>query len=275
MCIICVKKSGVKLPKEQVLRDCFINNPDGAGVAFTHTGGRVVHLRKGFMKADDLLKALEEYKLSKADEIVYHFRQATHGLKDAGNCHPFPLSAKIEDLRAVALDVPVAVAHNGIFGSMPDHNILSDTQKFVAKILSNPAIVANVENKAIQELIKGYCGTSSKLAFIRPGGVVVVGKFEKNKGLLFSNDGFRVPRFISYGGLSGYGYSHGGRWASADDSDEQDWSEKWRKDYKPSHSCDYCGTYSDVSFDASNSCYLCPGCRDVFNRDSGRVLKDE
>jgi hypothetical protein len=264
MCIICVKKSGVKPPKEAVLRDCFTNNPDGAGVAFTRTGGRVVHIRKGFLKVEDFLKSLEEYKLNKSDEIIYHFRQATHGLKDAGNCHPFPLSAKIDELRAVALDVPVAVAHNGIFGTMPDHNILSDTQKFIARILSDRAIVENLESKAMQELIKGYCGTSSKLVFIRPGGVVVVGKFEKHKGLLFSNDGFRVPRFISYGGLAGY--SHGGRWY---DNDEKDWSEKWRKDFKSVRPCEFCGTYLEVTFDASNGCWMCRGCVDVFNKDSG------
>ena len=257
MCIICVKKKGVKPPSEKTLRACFTNNDDGAGFAYYKPGERVVHIRKGFMKVEDLFEAIRLSGIGKDYVAMYHFRQATHGLVDGGNCHPFPVSNSAERLRALSLEVPTAVAHNGIFGTMPAHNTLSDTQKFIAQVLSDSAIIQNLEHKSVQELIKGYCGTSSKLAFLRVNREpIIIGKWEKHKGLYFSNDGYRVHKFITYGGYD-TGYSHGGGYLSGK------WSKDWDKAIAATNKrliCDICDGTVGVEYNQYLESDICPGC---------------
>ena len=269
MCIICVKKKGVKPPSEKILRTCFTNNDDGAGFAYYKPGEKVVHIRKGYMTADALIDSVRVSGIGPSHVAMYHFRLATHGLVDGGNCHPFPVSNSAERLRALALDVPVAVAHNGIFGSMPAHNTLSDTQKFIAQVLADSAIIQNLEHRSIQELIKGYCGTSSKLAFIRVNReVIIIGKWEKHKGLYFSNGAYRVQKFETYGGYA-TGYSHGGSYLSGK------WSGKWERAIQSAEAscnraelvCDICGGTTGVEYNQFLESDLCPGCLDNVKSD--------
>lgn len=191
MCIICVKPSGVPIPSYGILSECWQCNSDGAGFAYIREGSNTVIIKKGFMKLKTLNKALKELSFKENDNVIIHFRFATHGLNDAGNCHPFPLSHSTDDLRAVQWQGDIAIAHNGVFGNMPCHETLSDTQKFISGVLCNPVIKDNFDNKAVQELILGYCGSSSKLAILRPSGILLIGKFIEDKGLYFSNNGFK------------------------------------------------------------------------------------
>lgn len=194
MCIICVKPAGVEMPDNKTIGTMWQGNSDGAGLAYNRPGEAAVTINKGFMKLKALKGALNELSLGKPDLVILHFRWATHGLTDAGNCHPFPLSNKIEALRAISGQFPMAIAHNGVFGNMACHETLSDTQKFIAEIMCNPAIGGNIENPAIKELIAGYCGTSSKLAILKAGKLLLIGQFEKDEstGLFYSNGGYKA-----------------------------------------------------------------------------------
>lgn len=192
MCIICVKPSGMNMPDIQTIHTMWQGNSDGAGLAYWRLGDTAVTIDKGYMKLKKLKERLAELSLGKDDLAVLHFRYATHGATDAGNCHPFPLSSKIEALRAISGQFPCAIAHNGVFGGMPCHNVLSDSQKFIAKILANSAIVDNLDNPAIGALIEGYCGNSSKLAILKPGKLILVGEYDTDKGLLYSNRGYKT-----------------------------------------------------------------------------------
>ncbi len=199
MCIVCVKPQGVAMPDSKTIQTMWQGNPDGAGLTYWRSGEDSVTINKGFMKLKQLKSVLNELNLGTDDLMVLHFRWATHGLVDPGNCHPFPLSNKIEALRAIYGQFPCAIAHNGVFGNMACHETLSDTQKFIGKILCDPAIIGNIDNPAIVELISGYCGSSSKLAILQPGRLILIGDFVKDNdtGLIYSNRGYRPYQYAN------------------------------------------------------------------------------
>jgi len=191
MCIIASKPQGIPLPSLKVLKHCWQSNPDGAGFCYIRQGQDAVTIQKGFMKFKTFYSALESAKLTDKDAVILHFRIATHGLVDGGNCHPFPISASPDDLRSLSIKTSISVAHNGIFGGMPAHTILSDTQKFVSKIMSNRHVINGINSSAVQELLRGYCGDSSKLAILTPKSHIHIGKFIEEDGMLYSNHGYK------------------------------------------------------------------------------------
>lgn len=191
MCIICVKPAGVDMPTTNILRNCWDGNTDGAGIAYWKENDREVTIDKGFMKIKQLNDKIYSLNIQVNDLAVIHFRYATHGLVDRGNCHPFPLSNRIDELRASYGVFPHAIAHNGVFGDMACHQTLSDTQKFIRGILSNDLISNHLDNKAVRILLAGYCGSSSKLAILRPSKLLLIGDFIEDNGLLYSNHGYK------------------------------------------------------------------------------------
>lgn len=204
------------MPSYETVKTCWQTNPDGAGIAYWRSGDTMVSIEKGFMRLKALRNRLAELELGIDDLVIVHYRWATHGLKDQGNCHPFPLTSNIEALRAITGQFPIAIAHNGVFGNMACHKTLSDTQKFIRRILANPAIMGNLDNTAIQELLIGYCGTSSKLAFLSPSKLLLVGHFIKDSvtGLLYSNDGYKEYTPVTYGDNEDYNQGAWSNWGN-------------------------------------------------------------
>lgn len=264
MCIICVKPLDVDMPKSATLSTMWQANSDGAGLAYVRQGENVVRIVKGFMKLKKLKKALHDLQLGKGDLVVLHFRWATHGLTDEGNCHPFPLSNKPNLLRAVSGEFPCAIAHNGVFGNMACHETLSDTQKFIAKVLANSAIIDNIDNPAVKELITGYCGHSSKLAILKPSGVTIIGEFEADEatGLLYSNDGYMPVKTYNYG-----------NWHNAADEKPVDDAARvehvlkaFRHASQMPHECELCGACEDddnkqeIDYVPEFDLFLCESC---------------
>lgn len=192
MCIIAIKPAGVPMPSKAILKECWSGNSDGAGVAFYRPGDNAVTIEKGFMKLKKFMGYINHMDFGINDIVVMHYRYATHGLKDEGNCHPFPLTKDHKELRATMGSFPVAIAHNGVFHNMASHDTLSDTQKFISGVLANEAIINNIDNKAVQELISGYCGSSSKLAILKPNRLLMIGDFIEDNGIYYSNHGYKV-----------------------------------------------------------------------------------
>lgn len=186
MCIIVAKKQGVAIPSEETFDNCVATNRDGIGIAYNLPGERP-HIAKGFTNIKKLMKVLEVCEITEEHNLIVHFRYATHGKKDPGNCHPFPLTSIFEDMRLLNCSCGCAVAHNGVFGSMPKSEQHSDTMKFVSGILASPEIIDNLGSAPIKELIRGYCGLSSKLAFLTPKGLNLIGEWEEEKGVYYSN----------------------------------------------------------------------------------------
>ena len=67
------------MPKKSFLKDCFKNNPHGAG--FMTIENEKVSIYKGFETFKDFYTKVEQFnkKTLKALPVIFHFRYATHG----------------------------------------------------------------------------------------------------------------------------------------------------------------------------------------------------
>lgn len=201
MCILITKRQGFKdLPTLEQLKNCFENNEDGAGVAWTLGDGQI-HFQKGFMNWKDFEtheKNAPYRKESKRYAVLYHFRMATHGTISKGNCHPFILSSRVKDLKQTGgtTSLPV-VGHNGIIDikEKKEHKSLdlSDTMIFIKEILSSNEIKDYLDSVSIGKLIEHYIG-SGKVAVLLPNGRIL--HYNKHRGMVdknvwYSNDGYK------------------------------------------------------------------------------------
>lgn len=186
MCIIVAKPAGAEIPNEKIFDNCFESNKDGIGISYALPDHKPT-IAKGFANVKKLMRILKICNVTKEHNLVVHFRFATHGKKDQGNCHPFPLTSSFEEMRYLSCSCDTSIAHNGVFSGFDRNENHSDTMKFIGGILAQPEIIENLESKSIKELIKGYCGASSKLAFLRPKGLNLIGDFELDEGVYYSN----------------------------------------------------------------------------------------
>lgn len=181
MCVIIIKPRGETLPSDDIVVDCWIQNPHGAGYAICRDGETISELRKGFMDLADLLDALHQEQIQARDLVMIHFRYATSGRIDGPTCHPFPISDRIQDLRQLEMTCDRVMAHNGMIPNDPPR-IMSDTQKFVLQTLSRMDRFDSLDTR-IGDLIHG-----SRIAMIDRGVLRLAGKgWAWHKGNLFSN----------------------------------------------------------------------------------------
>lgn len=191
MCIICVSPIGQPQPTETQIRHMFSANPHGAGY-MTARGGRV-EIHKGFMTVSDLLRQLRAEAFGPDDAVVYHFRVSTQGGTGPEMTHPFPLSRRLDVLRALDSTCAIGVAHNGIIPLTSDKSdtACSDTARFVSgymhRLVRSPR---DLRDPAVLELLQAV--TCSRLALMDAEGyVATVGHFIRDGGLLFSNGTYR------------------------------------------------------------------------------------
>ena len=195
MCIICVSKAGVKQPSLDTLRQMFNSNPHGAGYMVARNNS--VEISKGFMTWADFEHAINYEKFTDADSVVYHFRISTQAGVKPSMTHPFPLTRNIEKTKMLDVSCPVGVAHNGIISltSDPRDKEYSDTAHYIAEFLC--CLVRNrrdMENPIVLSAIERT--TKSKWAIMDSTGyVATVGNFIEDDGLLYSNGGYRIPKF--------------------------------------------------------------------------------
>lgn len=203
MCIIVAKYKNVDLPSKEILKNCFERNNDGAG--FSYFGNdNLVHIKKGFMSFNEFYNKLMEVDKTdhlKDKNVIIHFRISTSGLVDVGNCHPYPLTKKVDYLRATNLKCKMAIAHNGIISKYnKKDNILNDSQLFIQNVLCEFYKLDNdfTNNEFIMSIIKDLIGTS-KLAFINEKGEMkLLGDFVKDNGVYYSNSTYKSYNYYPY-----------------------------------------------------------------------------
>lgn len=177
MCIAIYKPEG-KVLSQDTLKECYDNNPDGAG--FMYAENKKLHIEKGFFSFDSFYKA---YRVHEHKQAVLHFRIKTHGKIDTTNCHPF------------AVNNAVGFVHNGIINGFGDANH-SDTIGFNNAILQ--PLVHKWGNLAlfqdpIIDLIEGRIGYS-KLVFLDRHGnhkIMNEGKGDWDDGVWYSNNSYK------------------------------------------------------------------------------------
>lgn len=210
MCIAIYSLKGNDIPNEDILKNCYLNNPDGAGFAFNKDGK--VQIVKGFMSFDSFISSFKKYneKYSFKDRgVLIHFRIATHGGVNVGCCHPFPISSNEKLLKKTILVSDYAVIHNGIiFLTADKKSSLSDTMLFIkdylTKISSNRGWFYNKKNT---ELI--YELTDSKMAVLNGNGDITAteGFHKGDDGNYYSNTSYKSAHFGFYDDLF-YGDCH-------------------------------------------------------------------
>ncbi len=191
MCMVIYKPRGAAL--DQALLDaCALRNPHGSGYMFNDHG--VICGIKGFMQPPDLYDSLERKgflqggQLASGRELVIHFRLATHGGIGPANCHPFPISSKIEDLKSLFWKAEMGLAHNGIIRTSQEESDLSDTQIFIRDVLSRLNLKHDLQKEATLTLIANFVRKSRLLFFRADGAVITMGHWVKQGNILFSND---------------------------------------------------------------------------------------
>lgn len=201
MCIIVIKHARVELPAS--LKNCFNNNPDGAGFMFVHKN-QVMGF-KGLMTWDafeNKLKAVEKtYGPLKDKLVVFHFRIATHGNVDGMNTHPFPVMQSYKALRQLDWKADIGMAHNGIIHELSTHpdirdEKVSDTMVFIRRVAA--PILNRLDSRKIQDVVDGLgLMASSKLCFLTKGnGIYTFGDFihDEQDGCFYSNTSYKNER---------------------------------------------------------------------------------
>lgn len=205
MCIIVVKDKKTPLPKEEYLKNCFENNPDGAGFMYLHRN-RVV-IDKGYMTYKAFQKRY--YKLRRKFNdfkdlpLIMHFRIGTAGANSKENTHPYPISDDMKELHSTYIKTSLGVAHNGIiheYNPQKHEKKVNDTQKFIMNYLyplyKNWSTFYKNEN-----ILKGIeLISDSKFAFLdKYGTIKLVGKFETDEdGVKYSNGNYETKWYYSY-----------------------------------------------------------------------------
>lgn len=191
MCVILVKERGIELPTKDILESCWKRNPDGAGFMFNDCDKVVI--MKGFMTFEEFylrLQTANEFYHLKEKGLVIHFRIATSGLKDKGNCHPYPISNDNLDLRKSFITTELGVAHNGIIRSYNGkNNILNDTQLFIKNDLFelNSLDKKFYKNVIFQSMIERLIDGSRLVFLNKKGEIIKLGNWFHNGNYYFSN----------------------------------------------------------------------------------------
>ena len=243
MCIICLKVAGMEMPSAQYISNMFGRNDDGAG--FAVADGDCVRIRKGFMTLDEFNDAIREEGDLTNKSVIMHFRITTHGGTSKECCHPFPLSDDLDELRALEIRAPFAVAHNGVIPNMDTSNGCSDTMAYIRDILYPLSKLGSVmDDENISQVM--FATLNSKMAIMNPAGRIVYwGDFEVgDDGLLYSNTSFKYPAptykpsVWSYSSYGSYSTPYAG-W------DDDDW-DNYATLFAPTFDiCPECPLYSD------------------------------
>lgn len=141
MCVIVYKPINETFPTKDELKNCFINNPDGAG--YMWADGEKVHIEKGFDTFKRFWKSLGKTRAKYGDNGAYvmHFRISTQAGTRPDCTHPFPLSDDMNELRKLSTTCKIGIAHNGIISLTSTYSYKSavthsDTMEFITDYLS-------------------------------------------------------------------------------------------------------------------------------------------
>ena len=190
MCIICVSPARTRQPSISQIKMMFLNNPHGAGYMFAREGR--VHIHKGFMDIDSFLSAVKAEHFTAKDSVVYHFRISTQAGVNPEMTHPFPLSNRLLHMKALDVECPCGVAHNGIIRltSDPSQREYSDTALFITRYMAQMVHgLDDLKDAQLLNRIERLAG--SKLAVMDGSGyIATIGHFINERGLLFSNSSY-------------------------------------------------------------------------------------
>ena len=123
---------------------------------------------------------------------MYHFRISTQAGVNPEMTHPFPLSNRLLHMKALDVECPCGVAHNGIIRltSDPSQREYSDTALFITRYMAQMVHgLDDLKDAQLLNRIERLAG--SKLAIMDGSGyIATIGHFINERGLLFSNSSY-------------------------------------------------------------------------------------
>lgn len=196
MCILVVKPEGIGFPEVDTMYNCFLSNPDGAGIAYNDNGQ--VKIYKGIMQWEKFEKIYKKISAYKEKTFIFHFRIGTHGLKrSAKHTHPFPIVQDYDVMEKRSSVCNKVMAHNGIIGTIDLHSGKSDTMEFNYSVLS-PLLNSGNSLKDIELTLNAMLGDTNKLAVLSSNGTFeTYGKFYIENGVYYSNQSYMPYTYVS------------------------------------------------------------------------------
>lgn len=178
MCIVIIKKKGVKFPSVANVKRSAEANPHGFAMAwFNGEENKLQTFRtldkKEFMKKYDEVRKLD----FKTSSLIIHARIKTHGTIKLENTHCW-----------LDKETGISFAHNGIL-SVANRDDMTDSETFFRDIFLPVYKMTGWEGA--EKAINAVIGTS-KFAFIDTEGEIHhYGIYVKEKGCLYSNTSFQ------------------------------------------------------------------------------------
>jgi glutamine amidotransferase len=179
MCLAILKPKGVEI-KKKYLQNGFDANEDGAGFAYVRDGQVII--QKGYFNFKDFYKAFKPFNSPKEIAIV-HFRQATHGVCNQENCHPFMMVGN-----------KFACIHNGILDIKCSDKDKSDTFHFATLVLDPMLREVEFTSPALKYLVETSIGGFNKIVVLNGDGKYVIFNEDKGtweKGCWYSNCSYK------------------------------------------------------------------------------------
>jgi len=197
MCIIVFKPKGIKLPDESILRRCYQNNSDGVGIAIQKDNAITI---KKFLKWKTFNK-YQKRNARKEDNVIYHFRIATHGQINLENTHPFIITRNQKEIDSDFITTEKTIlAHNGIISNLTDVLKKNSDTKLLALLLADEDIKPILFTKGIKALITSIIDTDRLIIMDNKGNNFMLGEFNQDKGIYYSNLTWKWTTYIyNYG----------------------------------------------------------------------------
>lgn len=258
MCIAILNR--VNTLSYKTFKQCWNNNPDGAGLTFFD--GKNIQIIKEMKSVKNFYTQYKEIRTKYPTiDIAIHFRIATHGGVNLTNCHPFKVNKQ------------TAFIHNGVISKVDATKEFSDTFIFNETILKK--LPPNfVTNETILELLDSYIGYS-KLVIISGKNYAIVNESAGhwNAGNWYSNESYKPRKAYEYKPIySGIKPYQRNTWHTPDlwyESDiyATDTPQKKTADASKYYSgeCDCCSEKSDkLTFVSEYNIDMCSDCKKAY-----------
>ena len=202
MCILAIKPKGISVPSDDILKNMFKNNPDGAGISYNFKGKIV--LKKGLMSVDDFINAV--HLIPTNSTALIHCRITTSGGTNPHCTHPFRLCNDTKTMgRPKDCYKGYAVGHNGIFSFLDKKTRVgvNDTMVFIQNYLTPLEQVAqdNLLDSSLEPIINKLV-SGSRVAILKDDGTYnkYGDGWEYADGIYYSNDTYLdyTSRYVGY-----------------------------------------------------------------------------
>lgn len=164
MCVIIIVPRGTELPSTEELHMAFNRNHDGCGFVSESDHFKTMHF-------GSFIRRLRRRNIN--ENVIIHFRLATHGSIGLKNCHPFYKGG-------------YWFAHNGIL-PITSINDRTDSQICFEKYIYPCIQQYGWESPQLTAEMARWTAEGSKFAMMHNGEIKTSGKFIEYNGCLYSN----------------------------------------------------------------------------------------